>query len=377
MGTPLQSLAGLSPEQRALLANKLARGRAPAQEAAGGGPAPGASFHCALAAPGNFAGIRFVDRAPTAPAPGQIQLRVRAMSLNFRDLMMAMGTYPPTAGVPSVMGSDYAGEIAAVGEGVTGFAPGDRVMALSAGHCDRDGRIVDGMHLASVQNLSALQVAPIPADLAFEAAAGVPTVFLTTYHALHEVARLQAGERVLIHSATGGVGMAAIQVARWLGARIYATAGSEEKRRRLEALGIEAPMDSRSLAFAGQIAERTGGEGVDVVLNTLPGAALAAGLDCLGGFGRFLQIEKQALFSDTPMSLAPFKKGLTFAAIDLALFVSRPARLNQLLREISLHLERGDFAPVAWRAWPVAELGQALTVMSRATHTGKLVLRYD
>lgn len=377
MGSPPGPLASLSPEQRALLANRLARARAPAGVAEAGAPPPGANFHCALAAPGNFAGIRFVPWAGTPPGPGQIQIRVRALSLNFRDLMIAMGSYPPTPGVPSVMGSDYAGEVAAVGEGVSEFAPGDRVMALSAGHFDRDGRIVDGMHLASLQNVSALQAAPIPANLGFEAAAGVPTVFLTSYHALHEVARLQAGERVLIHSATGGVGMAAIQVARWLGARILATAGSEDKRRRLEAMGIEAPMDSRSLAFAGQIAERTGGEGVDVVLNTLPGAALAAGLDCLGWFGRLLQIEKQAVFNDAPMPLAAFKKGLTFAAIDLALFVARPRRLNYLLREIAGHLERGDFSPVEWRAWPVAELGQALTAMSRGTHMGKLVLRYD
>ena len=377
MGSPPGPIASLSPEQRALLANRLARARAPASVAEAGGPPPGANFHCALAAPGNFAGIRFVPWAGTPPGPGQIQIRVRALSLNFRDLMIAMGSYPPTPGVPSVMGSDYAGEVAAVGEGVSEFAPGDRVMALSAGHFDRDGRIVDGMHLASLQNVSALQAAPIPANLGFEAAAGVPTVFLTSYHALHEVARLQPGERVLIHSATGGVGMAAIQVARWLGARILATAGSEDKRRRLEAMGIEAPMDSRSLAFAGQIAERTGGEGVDVVLNTLPGAALAAGLDCLGWFGRFLQIEKQAVFNDAPMPLAAFRKGLTFAAIDLALFVARPRRLNYLLREIAGHLERGDFSPVEWRTWPVAELGQALTAMSRGTHMGKLVLRYD
>lgn len=376
MGSPLESLAGLSPEQRARLASALARARAPARSDAEGPPRD-ASFHCQLAAPGNFAGIRFVPDTATAPGPGQVQIRVRALALNFRDLLIAMGSYPPTPGVPSVMGSDYAGEIAAVGEGVSEFAPGDRVMALSAGHFDSAGRIVEGRHLASLQNVAAQQVAPLPPGLGFEAAAGVPTVFLTSYHALHEVARLRAGERVLIHSATGGVGLAAIQVARWLGAHVYATAGSEAKRRKLEAMGIEAPMDSRSLAFGAQVAERTAGAGVDVILNTLPGAALATGLDCLGLFGRFLQIEKQAVFDGAPVSLAPFKKGLSFSAIDLSLFVAQPQRLKRMLLEIALHLECGDFTPVEWTAWPIADLGQALTAMSRGTHIGKLVLRYD
>jgi NADPH:quinone reductase-like Zn-dependent oxidoreductase len=190
------------------------------------------------------------------------------------------------------------------------------------------------------------------------------------------VARLARGERVLIHSATGGVGLAAVQIAQWIGAELYTTAGSDSKRALLRSLGVAAAMDSRTTAFADEILEQTRGEGVDVILNTLPGDAGAKGLALLRPFGRFLQIDKQDVFRNAPIALGPFKHGLTFAAIDLSLFLMQPERLQELFLAVTDHLRRGDFAPVRSTVFPVTKLAEALTLMSRSTHIGKLVLSY-
>lgn len=378
-----ERLARLSPEKRALLIQKLkgARGEADAAPA-GGAPAHGpspewAAFCCRPGTPGNFDAIGFAPLEVGPPGPGQIQIRTKALSLNFRDLMIAMGLYPPTPGVPSVMGSDYAGVVTACGEGVEDLREGDEVMALSAGHFTPDGRVVEASHFCSLLNVSARQAVAKAENISFAEAACVPTVFLTSYYALHTVARLGAGERVLIHTATGGVGLAALQIARWLGAEVYATAGSEEKRALLGSLGVARAMDSRSTAFAEQVMELTRGEGVDVILNTLPGEAAPKGLSILRPFGRFLQIDKQDIARGAALDLAPFKRGLTFAAIDLSLFLMQPDRLKELLKEINEHLRAGHFRPVPFTDYPVGGLGAALTHMSRAKHTGKLVLTYE
>jgi NADPH:quinone reductase-like Zn-dependent oxidoreductase len=298
------------------------------------------------------------------------------VSLNFRDLMIAMNMYPPTPGVPSNMGSDYAGEVVACGEGVTDFAPGDEVIGLSAGTFTTDGQIVENSHFCAVPNISARQAVKKPANISFAEAASIPTVFLTSYYALQHVARMKAGERVLIHTATGGVGQSAVQIAKWIGAEIFATAGSEEKRESLRASGIEHVMDSRSTDFAAEVMEITGGKGVDVILNTLSGEAVIKGMEILAPFGRFLQVDKNDIFRNTPLPLAPFKNGLTFAAIDLSLFLMQPDLLKELLLEITGHLSDGHFSPIPFTAYDFSELGAALTFLSRAKHTGKLVLTY-
>ncbi len=152
-------------------------------------------------------------------------------------------------------------------------------------------------------------VARRPAALGDEEAAGIPIVFMTALHAIDRLARLGAGERVLIHSAAGGTGLAAIQLARRAGAEIFATAGSPEKRAYLQELGIEHVMDSRTLAFADEIMERTGGEGVDVVINSLAGEAMLKSLATLGSYGRFVEIGKRDIYQQgAALSLAPFQQ---------------------------------------------------------------------
>jgi NADPH:quinone reductase-like Zn-dependent oxidoreductase len=374
-------IAKLPPEKRALLIQKLAGQRSEGSSAPSE-PAPDSmkkweNFCCGIGTPGNFDSIKFRQLDQTPPGIGQIQIKTKAVSLNFRDLMIAMNMYPPTPGVPSIMGSDYAGEVLACGEDVSDFKPGDQVIALSAGHLTSAGQIAENSHFCSIFNVLAKQAVHKAENITFEEAAGIPTVFLTCYYALHHVARLKRGERVLIHTATGGVGLAAIQIAKWSGAKIFATAGSEKKREFLKSHGIEHPMDSRTTEFAEQIMELTHGEGVDVIINTLSGEAVVKGMEILSVFGRFLQIDKKDIFQNTPLNLAPFKKGLSFSAIDLSLFVMQPDKLKELLLEIVDHLRNKHFNPIHYTAYPVAKLGEALTFMSRSKHIGKIVLTYD
>src|SRR5262245_44738040 len=323
MSDVASKIAQLSPEKRALLIQKLKGGNGAAQAVAQAAPQPAigaekkwANYCCTIETPGNFDSIHLRELELQPPGPEQIQIRAKAVSLNFRDLMIAMNMYPPTPGVPSNMGSDYAGVVVACGEEVKDFAPGDEVIGLSAGTFTTDGEIVENSHFCAVPNISARQAVKKPANIGFAEAASIPTVFLTSYYALRHVARMKSGERVLIHTATGGVGQSAVQIAKWTGAEIFATAGSEEKREMLRSMGIEHVMDSRSTDFAGQTMEITGGKGIDVILNTLSGEAVTKGMEILGPFGRFLQVDKNDIFRNTPLPLAPFKNGLTFSAID-------------------------------------------------------------
>jgi NADPH:quinone reductase-like Zn-dependent oxidoreductase len=157
---------------------------------------------------------------------------------------------------------------------------------------------------------------------------------------------------------------------------VFATAGSENKREYLRSLGIESPLDSRSTEFADRIMELTGGEGVDVVLNTLSGAEASRGLEILRPFGRFLQLDKQEIFRNSSLELGPFKRGLSFTAIDLSLFLMQPGRLQRLFQQVADGLSRGDFSPVRTTVYPVRRLGEALSALSRYQHLGKLVLSY-
>lgn len=371
-------IARLSPEKRAQFLQELAQSRKvkTSPKATMDTLKELGEYCCVINTAGNFDSIKFRPMELTQPGVGMIQIKAKAVSLNFRDLMIAMGMYPATPNVPSVMGSDYSGVVLACGEGVTGFKPGDKIMALSAGSLTTDGQIVADSHFSSTQTISALQTVLMPDNLSFEEAAGVPTVFLTAYYALYTVARLVAGEKVLIHSATGGVGMAALQIAKWLGADIYATAGSESKRELLKSLGIQNPLNSRTLDFAEQILEHTQNQGVDVILNTLSGEAVIKGIEILNIFGRFLQIDKQDIFANASLPLRAFNKGLSFTAIDFGLFVMKPDKLKQLFLEIAEHLQHRDFSPVPVQVYPITQVAEALTLMSRSQHTGKLVLTY-
>jgi polyketide synthase 5 len=203
----------------------------------------------------------------------------------------------------------------------------------------------------------------------------VPSAHATAWYGLHDLAHMDEGDKVLIHSATGGVGQAAVAMAKAVGAEIFATAGTPEKREMLRGMGIEHVYDSRSTEFAELIRKDTDGYGVDVVLNSLPGAAQQAGLELLAPSGRFVEIGKRDIYGDTKMGLFPFRRNLSFYAVDLALLtMTKPAKLRRLLNTIYQQIADGVLPAPETTHYPLAEAATAVRVMAAAEHTGKLVL---
>ncbi|MFD4907224.1 beta-ketoacyl synthase N-terminal-like domain-containing protein [Kitasatospora purpeofusca] len=300
----------------------------------------------------------------TAPGPGQVEIEVAAAGLNFSDVLKAMGAYPGAAGtVP--LGVECAGRVSAVGAGVERFRVGDRVMAVAPSA------------LAAYTTTEGHLVAPRPSALDDEQAAAVPVAFLTAVYGLGHLARLRAGETVLVHSASGGVGLAALAVARRCGARVFATAGTAAKRRFLRELdGVELVMDSRSTDFAAEVAAATGGRGVDVVLNSLTGEALRLGLGLLAPGGRFVELGKRDIHDDSPIGLGGLKANRALFAVDLDhTFHAQPELLAELFEEVVRGFEDGGFGPLPVTVHPFAAAREAFAVMAQARHTGKLVLR--
>lgn len=385
-----QLIANMNPEQRAAFLQKLRTGKkagsasAPAdtavlqEEEPAPEDAPGTddNFYCHLEKPGYFNSFVLRKKELLPPADDHLQIRVKAASLNFRDLMMAMGIYPATPGVPSVMGSDYAGIVTAIGANIKDFKVGDEVFCLAAGSLGNNSHLDEDSHFAAYTHVKPNQVAHKPANLNWEEAACIPTAFLTSYFALNHVAQLKAGEKVLIHTASGGVGLSAIQVARWLGAEIWVTAGTELKRNFLRAMGLRQPLNSRTADFIHEIMEHTGGEGIDVILNTLAGETAFDSMKILRNFGRFLQIDKKDIAQNKCLPLGEFRKGLTYSSIDLGIFYLRPELMKQQLEELALHFESGNFKPIEYQEYSIREIGKALSHLSRAQHIGKIVLTY-
>jgi polyketide synthase 2 len=314
---------------------------------------------------GDLGSLELATARRRPPGPGEAELRVLAAGMNFRDVLTAMGLLPGDQDVRYRMGFECAGEVTAVGPGVDHVRVGDRVVAADA----------RGGTFGSFTVVPADCTGPIPDGLDPATAAGLPLAFLTAWYALRHIGRVTAGERVLIHSATGGTGLAAIAVARLLGAEVLATAGSEDKRRYLHSMGITHVMDSRSLDFRDEVMEATGGEGVDVVLNSLSGAAIRAGLESLRPFGRFIELGVRDILSDAPLGLSPLRHNITFSTVDLVeLQTSRPTVFAAMLHEVLDEFAAGRLKPLRCTTYPLADVTEAFRQMAGARHLGKLVL---
>jgi polyketide synthase 12 len=291
-------------------------------------------------------------------AQGQVRIAVRAAGLNFRDVVTALGLVP-LRGEWDMIGSDAAGVVMEVGPGVRGLEPGDRLMGMVFGA------------FGPVAVADQRMLVRIPAGWSFTEAAAVPGVFLTAYYALVDLARLQRGERLLVHAAAGGVGMAAVQLARHLGAEVFATA-SPAKWEALESLGFEQAQiaSSRDAGFAEQFLAATGGRGVDVVLNSLTRELLDASLQLLPAGGRFIEMGKTDIRD--PEQVAADHPGVAYRAFDVG--EAGPERIGEMLGEIVALFERGVLEPLPIRAWDVRRAPEAFRFMSQARHTGKIVL---
>jgi len=261
------------------------------------------------------------------------------------------------------LGLEVAGRVSRVGSRVDEFAVGDEVVAFAPA--------CFSSHVVTQVG----SAAPKPPDWSFEQAATVPTVFFTVYYALKHLADLQPGERVLIHGAAGGVGIAAMQVARYLGAEIFATAGSDEKRDFVHLLGADHVMSSRTLAYADEILALTDGKGVDVVLNSLAGEAINRNFRVLRPFGRFLELGKRDFYENTRIGLRPFKDNISYFGIDAdQLMVERPALATRLFREVMGLFAEGVLRPLPYRAFPATRVVDAFRYMQQSRQIGKVVL---
>ena len=317
--------------------------------------------------PGDLETLELVACERVSPGPGQIEVAVNVSSINFADVLVAMGLFPDIDGGLPELGMDFAGVVTAVGAGVTDHHVGDRVGGFSQNGC-----------WGTFVTCDARLAATLPADLTDHQAVAVATATATAWFGLHDQAGIEAGDRVLIHSATGGVGQAAIGVARAAGAEIFATAGNEERRQMLRDMGIKHVYDSRSTEFAEQIRKDTEGYGVDIVLNSLTGAAQRAGFELLATGGRFVEIGKRDVYGNTRLGLFPFRRNLTFYYVDLALMsLSHPERVGTLLRTVYQLVADGELPPARHTDYPLAEAATAIRVMSAAQHTGKLLLDVD
>jgi NADPH:quinone reductase-like Zn-dependent oxidoreductase/acyl carrier protein/SAM-dependent methyltransferase len=301
---------------------------------------------------------------------GEVAIRTRATGLNFRDVMLSMGMLPDEAVengfAGSKLGMECAGDVAAVGAGVEDLEPGDPVVCFAPSSF--------ASHLVTKETA----VAPMPVEWSYEEAASVPVAFFTAYYALHHLGKLRVGDRVLIHGAAGGVGLAALQYARHCGAEPFVTAGSEEKRDFLRLLGVEHVMDSRSLLFADEIVAITEGEGVDVVLNSLSGEAVSRNLEVLRPFGRLLELGKRDYYEDARIGLRPFRNNIAYFGIDVdQLFKERPELAGRLLREMMDLFAAGVFRPLPHRVFSAARVADAFRHMQQSRHIGKVVVSFD
>ncbi|EFL20214.1 type I polyketide synthase, partial [Streptomyces sp. C] len=336
----------------AVLAPRLVRGTAP-----GGSLTPPRNADgWQLASSGGTLDHLALVPAGTRPlTEGEIRVAVRAAGLNFRDVMIALGMYPGDA----TMGNEGAGTVTEVGPGVTGLAVGDRVMGPFPG--------AFGPHTVADRRV----VTRIPDGWTFEEAASAPTAFLTAYYALVDLAGLKAGERILVHAAAGGVGSAAVRIARHLGAEVFATA-SEGKWDALRAAGLDDAhiASSRDASFEERFCAATGGEGVDVVLNSLAGPLTDASLRLLPRGGRFVEMGKTDVRD--PQDVGRDHPGTAYRAFDLA--EAGPDRIAEMLAELGRLFDAGVLQPLPVRAWDIRRAPEAFRFMSQAKHTGKIVL---
>ena len=327
----------------------------------------GSPYRLCLDNPGQISGLNMRTFELAEPGPGDVEVEVVAAALNFRDLMVTLDLLPMQSYESSLLGREVgmeaSGIVRRVGSDVRHYRVGDEVVFMKGG-CIAN-RIVVNEDVVFAK----------PAPLSLVEAAAVSSVYVTAYYALVHLARLGKGQRVLIHSAMGGVGQAAIGIAKYRGAEIYATAGNKSKRDRLRALGVRNTFDSRSYDWYDHLLEATGGEGVDVVLNSLSGRHIDLSLRALRPGGWHCEIGKVDIYADNTLSMRAFQKNLGFAGIDMdRLGMDDPKLLRHLFKTCLNLLERGALPPLPVTTYAYRDYEEALRLMMSGQHTGKLVL---
>ena len=330
------------------------------------------AFRLEMGTRGRIESLRFRQLRRQPPGPGEVEIHIHAAALNFKDVLKALAMLPERALESTYhgtgLGMEAAGVISAVGKGVHEYQVGDEIVA-SVRDSFSSHVTVPANRMFGLRKLN---------GMSFADAASLPVIFMTAYYALHELAHLRRGETVLIHAAAGGVGLAAVQVARWLGARIIATAGTEEKRDYIRSLGVDHVLSSRTLEFADQVMVLTGGRGVDVLLNSLSGETFFKSLAIVAPLGRFIEIGKRDIVDNARLPLLFFNRNLSFSAIDLdRIMTEQPELIRHLLNEVWERFRAGDFRPTPVSTFPATKIVDAFRHMAQSKQIGKIVIKLD
>ena len=313
-------------------------------------------WHLGLESSGTLESLALHPNPQGQPlAPGQVRIAVHAAGLNFRDVLIALGVYPGEAQI----GGEGAGVVIELAPDVSDLAVGDRVMGLMG---DAFGQVAISDRQLLVK---------VPEEWSYAEAASVPSVFLTAYYALIDLAQLKQGEALLVHGAAGGVGMAALQIAAHLGAEVYATA-HPKKWETLKALGIDEEhiSSSRSLEFKEKFLSSTDGRGLDVVLDCLTGEFVDASLELLPRGGRFIEMGKADIRDHD--EVAAEHAGVDYRAFDMQ--EAGPQRIQEMLLEVVGLFERGVLEHLPISTWDVRRGQRPSGIMRESRHTGKIVL---
>lgn len=304
----------------------------------------------------------------SAPKDTQVEVAVEAVGLNYRDVMWALNILPEEAlesgFAGPMLGMECSGKIVRIGNKVKNLSVGDRVVTFGSG-CFSSHLTVDEKW-----------VGKLPDEIKLSDAATIPVAFFTAYYALKHLGDLREGETVLIHGGAGGVGLAAIQVAEFLGAKIIATAGSTTKRAVLNAIGVKHILSSRSKTFAAEIEDMTDGAGVDLVLNSLAGEAMELSLNALKPFGRFLELGKQDFYTNTNIGLRALKENISYFGVDVdQLLAVKPELSRSLFSDMMELFESGDLSPLPYRQFEGQYVTEAFRTMQRSDHIGKIIVK--
>ena len=332
-------------------------------------PVPSTMFHVGLSVPGGPENLTVVEGRTPEPRPGEILVRVEAAGINRPDVLQRKGEYPPPPDASPILGLEIAGKIVALGEGVTGHAVGERVCALA-----------NGGGYAQYCAVPATQALPFPKGFDAVKAAALPETFFTVWANLFMMAELKAGESVLIHGGSSGIGTTAIQLAAALGARVFATAGSEDKCKACLDLGAARAINYRSEDFSAVVREETGKAGVNVILDMIGAAYFERNLKSLARDGRLSIIaflggavaEKANL---TPIMLKRLR--VMGSAMRPRTAGEKQAIRDELLEKAWPLLEAGRVAPVIHAVMPFSEAAAAHRMMEEGDHIGKIVLTFD
>ncbi|WP_291407346.1 SDR family NAD(P)-dependent oxidoreductase [Actinophytocola sp.] len=315
--------------------------------------------------PGSPMDLTIVPIEPSAPGPGEVEILVRAFPVNFSDFLAAKGLYPMMPDFPFTPGVEVSGVVGRVGPGVERVRPGADVIALT--RPEMGGQ-------ASVVVTDETFVVGKPANITYEQACGIPVAFLAMRMAF-ERAAVRAGERVLIRAATGTNGLMAVQLAKLAGAEVIASAGSARKIEYLASLGVPDAIDHSRDEVVEQVLRRTGGRGVDVVINTVGGTAIQDGIDLLAPEGRYVEIAVFGLQASDHLDLSRLVDNQSFHSFNAKkYFLQHPDRRTRYLDEMVAHLESGEITPILARVVEFDRVTDAYALKSDRETIGRVVV---